>query len=107
MGAVGGGRNAKRLGNGRTTTLDDGASKDENIKRYFRRDKPFNPPKAGTMGAERPISYDFRDPVLNKEVLDAFTKQNQLQYRMQKDPIYAKKVIAQLKKYYKDEAKKV
>ena len=38
------------------------------------------------------ITYDFNDPVLNKEFRQAATRYNQMNYRLKNDPTFAKKV---------------
>ena len=49
---------------------------------------------------EKPINYDFHDPVLNKEFVESITKKNQRSYRMKNDPSYKTRVMAQMKNFY-------
>ena len=62
----------------------------ERRMRFLKRDKPRYFGKT----TERPIKYDFDDPILNKEFLETVTHHNQVTFRMRNDPIYAKKVAA-------------
>ena len=70
------------------------SDKERNM-RFIKRDKPQFFGK-GNKSSERPIKYDFADPVLNKEFLETVTHHNQVTFRMRNDPIYAKKVAAQM-----------
>ena len=63
-------------------------SEKDNIMKYFKKDIPLVAGKR----KERLIKYDFKDPVLNKEFLEATVHHNSMKYRMKKDPIYRRKV---------------
>jgi len=79
-----------------TGDLND--EKKQNILKYFKRNRsPFLKDEK-----VRPISYTFDDPVLNKEIFENTTKRNMQSYRMKKDPVYARKVRAQLLMHYQD-----
>lgn len=45
----------------------------ERITRYFKKDKAFF---MANKEPDRPIKYDFNDPVLNKEFLESVTHKN-------------------------------
>ena len=80
-------------------TGDHPDEKKKNVLKYFKRDRsPFLKDEK-----VRPINYNFDDPVLNKEIFENTTKRNMQSYRMKKDPIYARKVRAQLRMHYKDQ----
>ena len=70
---------------------------------FIKRDKPHYFGKtANNTPRERAIRYDFADPVLNREFLETVTHHNQVTFRMKHEPLFAKKVEAQMNLYNRD-----